>query len=120
MKPVNSRIRAKSGKIGHRGIRRTGKSGTDDFSKKAPCKTHLVSKTTTKETPSDISEIPGVEQLEAAPDGSVRYVPGDFYSDEAELIVKRATRALDRSKIFIAPRVGWPKGIYRKPTEAKS
>lgn len=89
---------------------RRAKSGKTRFSKKAPCESRLVSKTTSQEE--TIPEIPGVAQLDAAPAGSVRYAPGDFQSYEAELLAKRASRALDRSAIFIAPRVGWPKAIY--------
>lgn len=96
-------------------MRRVAKSGTDGFSKKAPCESRDVSKSTTNETQ---VEIPGVDQLDAAPVGSLRYVPGDFQAYESALLAKRASRALDRTAIFIAPRIGWPKSIYWKGAQS--
>lgn len=113
MKPVNNNVRAKSGKIGHRGMRRLAKSGTDGFLKKTPCDARLVSKSTSTKPEDTIPEIPGVDQLESAPAGSVIYV-ANFFDDEAALLVRRAKAVLDRSQIFIAPRIGWPKSIYWK------
>lgn len=116
MKPVKNGIRAKSGKIGH-GVspvlENKAKSGTDIIREKTTCLSAVVNKTATNETDL-LPEIPGVEQLDAAPAGSKVYV-ADFYSDEVELLTKRATRVLNRAAIFIAPRIGWPKSIYWKP-----
>lgn len=103
--------RAKSGKKPEN----RAKSGKTRKSKKVPCLSRLVSKTTSQDE--TIPEIPGVDQLDAAPAGSKLHV-GNFFSDEVPLLVKRATCVLDRSAIFIAPRVGWPKAIYFKPSEA--
>lgn len=120
MKPVKNGNRAKSGKIG-RGVsavlENRAKSGEDQNPKKVPCFSAVVNKTTTNENET-VPEIPGVDQLDAAPAGSRIYV-ADFFSDEIALLTKRATRVLDRTAIFIAPRVGWPKSIYWKSEVSK-
>lgn len=111
MKPVNRNIPVKSGKIRKKGIIRPGKSGKTPKPEKVPCLSRLVSKNTTTSTDQTIPEIPGVEQLDSVPPGSKEFVAG-FQSDEVAILIKRAKNVLDRSDIFIAPRVGWPKSIY--------
>lgn len=98
--------RGKSGKI----PRNRGKSGKRTKSKKVPCLSGDVQKTATN-TDELLPEIPGVEQLDAIPEGSKVFC-SDFYKDEAAILTRRATNVLDRRSIFIAPKVGWPKGIY--------
>lgn len=113
-KPVNKNIRSFSGKIGETSSGRLELSGKRPKPEKVPCLTLDVPRT---ETNSEdlIEEIPGVDQLDEVIPGSKVVVDG-FYSDEASLLIKRATRVSDRRAVFIAPRVGWPKGIYRKPS----
>lgn len=112
-KHVNRNIRGKSGKIGERGAVRRGKSGKTGNRQKAPCLSRDVQNTAPANAEL-LPNIPGVEQLDFIPVGSKLICDG-FFADEAALLKQRATGVMDRRTIFVFPRVGWPKGIYRKP-----
>lgn len=100
--------RAKSGKI----LDNRAKSGKTEKLEKRPCLAVVVNKPTTSKDET-IPEIPGVDQLDEVPAGSRPHATG-FFDDEVALLTKRAKCVLDRTAIFIAPRIGWPKGIYWK------
>ena len=63
--------------------------------------------------------IDGIEQLAEPIDGSKRFTRW-YYADNAADLVEDVTALPIRENHFIAPLLGWPKSIYRKPTEAKS
>lgn len=63
----------------------------------------------------DLPEIDGLEQLDTAPPGS-RPFQKRYYRDELESLVKDARALPVRELHVIAPRIGWPKRIYRKPS----
>jgi hypothetical protein len=61
----------------------------------------------------DLPEIDGIEQLETPPAGA-RPFTATYYRDEASALVEELKAIPAREKHCVAPRLGWPKRIYRK------
>ena len=61
-----------------------------------------------------LPEIDGIEQVDQPPAGSTPFAT-IYYRDKAQELTATALALPVRENHCIAPRVGWPKRIYRKP-----